>query len=179
MARLPVIPRTAFSAELSARAKGLAVANVFGTVAHSEPTARAFYAMTKAILFESSLNGQLRELVILRVGALSRAPYEIHHHRRLAQQLGLSDEKIAAALQQRDDTCLTSFEQLVMHFTDAVVWQVKAPEFLYRPVADQLGPAGICELLQTIGFYMAVSRVLENLEVDIEDEPASAQPGRG
>jgi 4-carboxymuconolactone decarboxylase len=29
----------------------------------------------------------------------------------------------------------------------------------------------LVELLMTIGFYMLVSRLLENLEVDIEDPP--------
>ena len=104
----------------------------------------------------------------MRVGALSHASYEIHQHRRVAAKVGLDAARIAAALQERDEECLTPFEQLVLRFTDAVVWQVKAPAHLYEPVAARLGPAGICELLHTIGFYMLVSRFLENLEVDIE-----------
>jgi hypothetical protein len=35
-------------------------------------------------------------------------------------------------------------------------------------MAARLSPAEICELLQTIGFYMLVSRFLENLEIEIE-----------
>jgi alkylhydroperoxidase family enzyme len=113
----------------------------------------------------------LRELVILRVGAISRATYEIHQHKRLATSVGLSDDEIAAALRERSDDCLPEFSQLVLKFTDSVVWEVKAPEPLYADVTRQLSERQMAELLLTIGFYMLVSRFLENTEVEIEELP--------
>lgn len=168
MARLPFFDREAFPAGIAELVKSRPPLNLYRVLPHSVPTARGFLALGRAILNESALDPCLRELVILRVGALSKAAYEIHQHRRVAASVGLRAQSIAAALQEVDESCLSPFEQQVLRFTDAVVWQVKAPEFLYQPVADKLGPAGICELLHTIGFYMLVSRFLENLEVDIE-----------
>ena len=43
-------------------------------------------------------------------------------------------------------------------------------EALYRDVAAQLTDRQMVELLMTIGYYMLVSRLLENVEVDIETE---------
>ena len=168
MARLPLIEHDQLPLDLAEMVKSRAPLNLYRILPHSPPTARGFLALGSAILQKTSLDPQLRELVILRVGALSRASYEIHQHRRVAARVGLDPEKIGAALQERDESCLTPFEQQVLRFSDAVVWQVKAPAHLYEPVATKLGPAGICELLHTIGFYMLVSRFLENLEVDIE-----------
>ena len=55
-----------------------------------------------------------------------------------------------------------------MRFAESVVWEVKAPEPLYSAVARQLNERQMAELLLTIGFYMLVSRFLENTEVEIE-----------
>jgi 4-carboxymuconolactone decarboxylase len=168
MARLPLIERDQLPDDLVGLVKSRPALNLYRILPHSAPTARGFLSLGRAILSESSLDAKLRELAILRVGALSGAAYEIHQHRRVAASVGLTGEQIGAALQERNDDCLDAFQRQVLRFVDAVVWQVKAPEHLYLPVADKLGPAGICELLHTIGFYMLVSRFLENLEVEIE-----------
>ncbi|MGT2433197.1 hypothetical protein ACU4HD_38590 [Cupriavidus basilensis] len=65
----------------------------------------------------------------------------------------------------------SELERLVIAFTDAVVHDVKAPAPLYAKVAAALDGQMMVELLATIGFYMLVSRLLENLEVDIENPP--------
>ena len=169
MSRLPPIERDQLPADLAALVQSRPALNLYRVLPHSVPTARGFLAFGRAILGEMSLDAQWRELAILRVGALSRARYEIHQHRRVAASVGLAADKIAAALQERDEHCLDAFERELLQFVDAVVWQVKAPEHLYRAVAAKVGAAGICELLHTIGFYMLVSRFLENLEVPIEE----------
>jgi len=62
-------------------------------------------------------------------------------------------------------------DNLLMRFTDAVVKEVKAPDDLFNEVASKLTLRSLSELLLTIGFYMLVSRFLENTGVDIEDRP--------
>jgi len=175
MARLPLIERDQLPADLATLVAGRPALNLYRILPWSVPTARGFLALGRAILNESSLDPQLRELAILRVGALSDASYEIHQHRRVAASVGVAPEKIAAALQERDAQCFSTLERELLQFVDAVVWQVKAPRHLYDALAPKLGAAGICELLHTIGFYMLVSRFLENLEVDIEETDVLAE----
>ncbi|HEV3315551.1 MAG TPA: carboxymuconolactone decarboxylase family protein, partial [Candidatus Angelobacter sp.] len=100
--------------------------------------------------------------------------YEIYQHKRVAQSVGLSEEEICAALRERSDDCLPEFSRLVLRFTESVVWEVKAPDPLYSAVASHLTERQMAELLLTIGFYMLVSRFLENTEVEIE---ATAKKG--
>ncbi len=144
--------------------------NLYRVIAHAKTAAPGFLALGRALLTDSELDPRLRELVILRVGAISKAGYEIHQHKRLAKSVGLSDEEIGAALRERSDHCLPEFTRQVLRFTDSVVFEVKAPEPLYTAVASQLSERQIAELLLTIGFYMLVSRFLENTEVEIEKE---------
>ena len=70
-----------------------------------------------------------------------------------------------------DASVFDAFECALLRYTDAVVREVKAPEELFRAVASKLTHQQLVELMMTIGFYMLVSRLLENLEVDIEDPP--------
>jgi 4-carboxymuconolactone decarboxylase len=165
--RLPYLDRASFSPEVAALWDRRPL-NLYRIIAHAQTAAPGFLALGRALLTESELDPKLRELVILRVGAISKATYEIYQHKRVAQSVGLSEDEIAAALRERSDDCLPEFSRLVLRFAESVVWEVKAPESLYSAVATQLNDRQMAELLLTIGFYMLVSRFLENTEVEIE-----------
>ncbi|WP_231942641.1 carboxymuconolactone decarboxylase family protein [Cupriavidus taiwanensis] len=145
--------------------------NLYRILPNAPETAIGFLSLGRAILTKSALPATLRELAILRVGALCRATYEIHQHRRVARAAGLPEAKIEAALSLGSTEAFDSREALVVAFTDAVVRDVKASDDLYEGVAKALGDQQTMELLVTIGYYMLVSRLLENLEVDIENPP--------
>jgi len=54
--------------------------NIFRMLAHVDTFIRGFGGLGGAILGEAKLDARLRELVILRVGARSPAPYEVQQH---------------------------------------------------------------------------------------------------
>ncbi len=171
MARIPYFDMAALPPETAALLQGRPPLNLYRMLTHAQTIAPGFLAMGRAILTNSDLEPRLRELVILRVGALSDASYEIFQHRRVAASVGVSNEKIEAALKRGSDDALDELEKLLMRFTDSVVHDVKAPDALFNVVAAQLSLRTLSELLLTIGFYMLVSRFLENTGVDIEDVP--------
>ncbi|MGB7480692.1 MAG: carboxymuconolactone decarboxylase family protein [Burkholderiaceae bacterium] len=176
MARIPYFDLSQASPELASIIKDRLPLNIYRMVAHGNHTAVGFLALGKSILTKSDLDPKLRELVILRVGALCRASYEIFQHRRVASREGVSAEKIEAVLANPDGSVdpaeFSELEMAILRFTDAVVREVKAPEPLFNDVAGRLPHQQLVELMMTIGFYMLVSRLLENLEVDIEETPA-------
>jgi len=171
MARIPYHDMNGLPQELTDLIKSRPSLNLYRMLPHAITVAPGFLAMGRAILTNSAIDPKLRELVILRVGALSGAGYEIYQHRRVARSVGISDEKIEAALHPGTELAMNDLERLLMRFTDVVVKEVKAPDDLFNEVASHLTPQTLCELLLTIGFYMLVSRFLENTGVDIEDEP--------
>ncbi|MGT2433198.1 carboxymuconolactone decarboxylase family protein [Cupriavidus basilensis] len=67
--------------------------NLYRVLPHAPEIALGFLGLGRAILTEASLPPTLRELVILRVGALSGASYEVHQHRRVACAAGVPEEK--------------------------------------------------------------------------------------
>ncbi|HEY2979532.1 MAG TPA: carboxymuconolactone decarboxylase family protein, partial [Burkholderiaceae bacterium] len=125
------------------------------------------------LLRRSELDAQLREIAILRVGMISGASYEVHQHKRLARKAGLAPEKIAALTEAGSDLgVFDERERFVIHFTDQVVHHVKVNDQMFAQAQSRFNERQLAELVLTIGFYMMVSRFLENYEVDIE--PAGA-----
>lgn len=144
--------------------------NIYRMLPHAETSLYGFMKLGNALLFKADLDPILRELVILRVGYLSDAKYEIHQHLVVAHHVGVPAVKIEAAQQGPDAAAFSGLERAILRFTDEVVKAVKASDAAYEAVAKHLSHREIAELLLTIGFYMMVSRFLENLEVEIEPE---------
>lgn len=171
MARIDPILPDAMSPELRKLLDTRPPYNIYRILANAPTALPGFVQLAGALLTQSELDPQLRELVILRVGAHCRSAYEMHQHLRLARHVGASEERIRKAVEidgpppQGD-----SLEDRMLAFTDSVVLSVKAPAAQFEALREHLSPRGITELLMTIGTYMMVSRVLENLEVEIEQD---------
>jgi alkylhydroperoxidase family enzyme len=137
-------------------------------MAGGEGLLRGFVQLGNHLLFKSRLSPVLREIAILRVGALSGARYEVHHHERISRDLGMSDALIAAVRGGPDDPAFDELQRLVMRYTDDVVRNVRAADATFEPLRARLSLQELQELTVTIGYYMTVSRFLENFGVDIE-----------
>lgn len=142
--------------------------NLYRMLPHAGPAAEGFLKLGGALLRDNALDSQLREIAILRVGILSGASYEVHQHKRVARHVGLVETKIAALEVGADTAALTDVERLVLRFTDQLVHHVKAPDEMFATMLAHFSHRELAELVLTIGFYMMVSRFLENFEVDIE-----------
>jgi 4-carboxymuconolactone decarboxylase len=142
--------------------------NIYRMLAHATTAAPGFLKLGGALLRECELDPKLRELVILRVGVLSGATYEVHQHKRIAARVGVTDEKIAAVETGPEAPAFSALEASLLRFTDEVVLKVKASDALFAELHAQLGDRQMTELVLTVGFYMMVSRFLENFNVEIE-----------
>ena len=69
-----------------------------------------------------------------------------------------------------DAEIFSSLERAVLRLTDALLENVKAPPELLAPVAEALSPGELVEVLTVVGLYMLTCRVLETLEIDVEDD---------
>jgi alkylhydroperoxidase family enzyme len=171
MPRIPYFDMEQATPEYRDMLKGRYNLNLYRMLPHATTVAPGFLRMGGAILRESAIDPQLREIAILRVGFLSKASYEVHQHKRVARKVGLSDAKIAALENDPHSAVFSPLEKLVIRYTDEVVVNVKASDALFDELLAQLDHRRMAELTLTIGFYMAVSRFLENFEVEIEPQP--------
>lgn len=168
MARVPYFNMAEAPAAYSELLGNRPPLNLYRMLPHAGPAAVGFLKLGGALLRENELDSQLREVAILRVGILSKASYEVHQHKRVARNVGLSQEKIDALEEGADTAALTPLELQVMRFTDQLFHHVKAPDDMFDAMRSKLSTRALSELVLTVGFYMMVSRFLENFEVDIE-----------
>lgn len=144
--------------------------NVFHMLAYAESAYYGFMKFGNALLLKSALDPVLREIMILRVGYLSGATYEIHQHEKIARHVGMSDEKIAALPEGENADVFDDLENLVIRFTDEIVHGVKAKDETFEALAAKFDLRQLNEAVLTVGFYMMVCRYLENFEIELEDE---------
>lgn len=168
MARIPYFD----PAEAQGRAKGwyekLAPLNIFKMLGHSGEMLDGFVRLGNQILSHSDLDPVLREIAIIRTGVLCGAPYEVHQHKRIGRQAGMSEALVKAVEAGPDDPAFTPPQRHVMAFTDDVVKNVRASDATFDPIVKALGYKQTQQLVIAIGYYMMVSRFLETFDVDIE-----------
>lgn len=149
--------------------------NVFRMLAHAPALVPGIMELTGAVLYRSKLDPVLRELVILRAGSLCGSTYEVSQHRKIAQAIGLSHEKIDGTAHDADPQLYAGSELLVLRMTEQVVRKIKADDDLFAATLAALGEERMMELLIVIGLYVMLAQVLENAEVGLEGGGGPAQ----
>jgi alkylhydroperoxidase family enzyme len=174
MARVSIPSKDQVSDELkdifqSMEQRGGQVLNVFKVMAHCPRVGKEFLRLGNAILFKGSLPPKLRELAILRVGDLSEATYEWTQHVPLGLKAGLTDEQIETLHRWKDSSLFSVQERAVLEYTDEVAQNIRVSEKTFNAIREFLTEEQIVELTTTIGYYGMVSRILEALEIELEE----------
>jgi AhpD family alkylhydroperoxidase len=186
MARLPLLsPDTpGVDAELVRAVKlrrGGALLNLDRALLHSAPLARGWNAYLGAIRGACVLDGALRELGILLVALLNRAPYEFAQHEPVARREGVAPDKIAALAAWSESPVFTARERAVLAYTQAMTLHVQVAQPLFDALHEWFNPREIVELTATIAAYNMVSRFLEALGIEPEaraEKPSDEGAGR-
>jgi alkylhydroperoxidase family enzyme len=175
MARLPYVdPEQAPEAVRETLARLPVKLNIFRMMAHAETSFRPMMSLGMSILAQQQLSAKLRELVILRVGSLSKARYEWVQHVPIALAAGASDAQIAALERGDIEGPFDALERVVLRFTTEVVQQVRATDETFAALTGFVSAREVVELVLTIGYYMMIARLLETTAVDM-DPPAGTR----
>jgi AhpD family alkylhydroperoxidase len=148
--------------------RGGTLLNLDRQLLHSAPLARGWNALMGAIRGQTQLDGALRELVILRVAVLNRAPYEFAQHAPVARAEGLTQAQVDAVADWSDSTLFDARARDVLAYADAMTLQVQVPKELFDALRAHLDERELVELTATVAAYNMVSRFLEALQIEIE-----------
>ena len=143
--------------------------NIGGLLAHAENNYEPLVGLLMSLLTRQKLNAQLREIGILRVAQLSGSEYEWIQHLTFGKMAGVTEDQIAA-LEKGDveADCFNALERLVIQFTDQFVTKGNAPEPMVKDLVARLSEQEVVELILAIGTYMAVGRLMNVLDIDLE-----------
>jgi AhpD family alkylhydroperoxidase len=148
--------------------RGGELLNLDRMLLHSAPLARGWNALMGAIRTQTVLDGALRELVILRVAVLNRAPYEFAQHAPVGRAEGLCAAQLDAVADWEASALFDARARAVLAYTDAMTRQVQVPDALFDALRRHFAERELVELTATVASYNMVSRFLEALRLDIE-----------
>ena len=141
------------------------ISDLYRVLLNSGPLASGWEAMLTAVRNKSSVPADLRELMILRVAVVNRAPYEFDAHVPHAQKAGVSDAKIAAVRETVIGSVFSESEALVLELADAMTRNIDVPEALMDRLKTKLDARGVVETVATVAAYNMVSRFLVALQI--------------
>lgn len=170
MARIPLTDPFALSGPEQAAYRRFPANLVLGLL-RATPEIADGYLDLGAALATSPLDRRIREMVILRVGALSGSAYERMQHVGIARSVGVSDDAIAAVESGRFDE-LAPEERAILWFVEELVATPRAT-VTYEAALQALGEQGLVTVILLVGHYMLTARLLETLEIDLDAVPTS------
>ncbi|BBZ25801.1 hypothetical protein MMAD_00960 [Mycolicibacterium madagascariense] len=153
---VPWATRTGFAAKL---ADGRLI-GPFNPSLLSPQIGTAFLQLQATEEQHTSLDERVRQVVILTIGALWQAPYELYAHRAVARCAGLSDAVVAALAAGEMPEGLTHTEQTAHRLARALSTAHRVDDDLYRLAEQTLGPPGVFELTVLVGLYHTVCAIL-------------------
>jgi AhpD family alkylhydroperoxidase len=138
---------------------------LYHVLLHAPPVAAGWLDYLTSIRSAGRLPGSIRELVIMRVAQLNRAPYEAHHHAPIARAEGWSAQQLEGLGNWQEEPCFDARQRAALAYTDAMTSAVQVPDDTFGAVRAEFDAREIVELTATIAAYNMVSRFLEALEI--------------
>lgn len=176
MARLPYLQPSDLAPEhrdlLTPRASDGTVPNLYRVLVHGPNVMRKQNALAMHIRHDSRLDPRLRELAILQVGYMTRQPYEYSHHVKLAMDFGCTEDDIRALA---DETAgkpskLDPLSKLVLKAAREMTDDKAMSDATFAALRQHLDNDRLMELVIAIATYNGVIRILNTLQIDVEDE---------
>lgn len=166
----PVVPGTRPElAEQEARilAERGRISPLYQVLLNSPPIAHGWEQMLSAIRNRSSVPADVRELVILRVAVLNRAPYEFDAHVPHALAAGVDQASIDAVrhVPLTDAAVLNAAQRSALRLADTMTREVEVSDAQHEEVRSHFDPRTHLELVATIAAYNMVSRFLVALRI--------------
>lgn len=143
------------------------VSPLYQVLLNSPPIAHGWEQMLSAVRNRNSLPADVRELVILRVAVLNRAPYEFDAHVPHALAAGATQAMVDAmrTVPLAADAPLTRAQQVAVRLADAMTREIEVGDALYEEVRALFGVQTQLDLVATVAAYNMVSRLLAALRI--------------
>ncbi len=143
------------------------ISPLYQVLLNSPPIAQGWEQMLSAVRNRNSLPASLREMLILRVAVLNRAPYEFDAHVPHALNAGVAQAVIDGRRAQplAADLTLSPAERVALRLCDIMTRDIEVPDALYAEVRQHFGAQAQIDLVATIAAYNMVSRFLVALQI--------------
>jgi len=179
MARVSLIQETAHPelAQSIAKIKGARggrLINIYRLMLHSPALANAWFDLNQAVRYGTEIDGQSRELAVIRVAILNDVEYvQRAHGPAYALKEGLTPEQVSDIADWQASALFTDRQRVLLAYTDAMTREIDVPDTVFADLRRHFSERQTVELTMLIGAYNMLTRFLKALKVD--PEPPAGQ----
>lgn len=177
-ARLAPLDEADWAAALeSVRAGFATVLNVHRMMAHHPDLLAAWTPLRQHIATAGTLTPRHRELVILRVAALSGVAYEWHHHVDRASRVGVGATEIEAVRTSAAGDWPDEEEAALLAAADELFQGLAVGDEVWEALTRHFSIPQILDLIVTVGMYTTLAMFINTTGVQIEGETRRGATG--
>jgi len=136
---------------------------------HEPAIGKAIWDLTLAMTAQAVLPDNVRQIVILVVGARFDAAYELYAHIAVAEKEGMSSERLATITADLKPTDLSAQESIAFDLAFALVRGGVLPEPIYALALKTFGQHALNEMIYLVGLYSLVSTTLNGFNVPVPE----------
>jgi alkylhydroperoxidase family enzyme len=146
--------------------------NIYRMLLNSPALAESWFNHSNTVRWKTALDGRLREIVIIRIGHITKAQYVLRQHvPALALADGLSLPECNALADWQGTAFFSARERAALAYADVMTRDIVVPDEVFAAVAGHFDNRQIVELTVLIGTYNMNARVLQALALDLEPLP--------
>lgn len=149
--------------------------NLYRALGNHPALTAAWTEFANAIRHDCRTPRALRELMVLRTAQIARSEYEWAHHLRMARKAGVEEAKIAALAGWRAAGVFDPRERAALALTEAVM-ACNVTDAVHAEVKKHFSDTEFVELSLTAAVYAMVSRMLDALRVELDDDVREHSP---
>jgi alkylhydroperoxidase family enzyme len=174
MARVPLIqeqdhPEFAEVIEKYRSGRRGKLLNIYRMLLNSPALAESWFNHSNAVRWQTTIDGRLRELVIIRMGHLTNSQYVLRQHvPSLALAEGLSLDDCNALAEWDGSNLFSDRERAALAYADTMTRDIVVPDEVFAAVERRFDARQIVELTVLIGSYNMNARVMQALRLDLE-----------
>jgi alkylhydroperoxidase family enzyme len=174
MARVPLInetdhPELAEPIGKIKGARGGRLINIYRLMLHSPMLANAWFDLNQAVRYGTEIDGQCRELAVIRIAILNDVEYVQRAHGPVyALKEGLTAEQVSAIADWPTSSLFSQRQRALLAYTDAMTRDLEVADAVFAELRTHFSERQVVELTMLIGAYNMLTRFLKALKVDAE-----------
>ena len=150
-------------------ARGGRLINVYRLMLHSPTLANAWFEFNQAVRYGTEIDGQCREIAVIRVAILNNVEYvQRAHGPAYALKEGLTPEQVIAIADWQPSTLFNNQQRALLAYTDVMTREIDVPDNVYAELRQHFSERQTVELSMLIAAYNMLTRFLQALKVDPE-----------
>jgi alkylhydroperoxidase family enzyme len=150
-------------------ARGGRLINIYRLMMHSPALASAWFDLNQAVRYSTQIDGQSREIAVIRVAVLNQVEYVLRAHGpAYALKEGLTSAQVEALADWQRSDLFSDKQRALLAYTDAMTHEIDVPDPVFEEVRTHFTERQTVELTLLISAYNMLTRFLKALKVDPE-----------